>query len=247
MSSVAIMGAGGRIGRSLVSHLVSNGKQVLALDTDISSLQQDLNTSDNFLPFEVDLYEIPSLEGALRFGSDSFGSIDAAIYTAYPKSKGWGSRFEDLTAENLFEDSKHQIAAPILFAQSAVSLFREQGHGNLIFVSSIQGVSSPKFSHYEGTEMVSPVEYSMGKSAIISATRYLAKYLGNEGIRVNSLSPGGIADNQNEKFTNKYRSDTLSKGLLDPEDLLGAFDFLLSESSKYVNGQNLIVDDGWTL
>ena len=247
MSSVAIMGAGGRIGRALAKHLVSNGKQVLALDTEISGLQKDLKKSDYFLPIEVDLYDRQSLENSLRSGSDLFGSIDAAVYTAYPKSMGWGSRFGELTAENLFEDAKHQIAAPILFAQSVVSLFREQKHGNLVFVSSIQGVSSPRFDHYEGLDMFSPIEYSMGKSGIISATQYLAKYLGNVGIRVNSISPGGIADDQNEIFRQRYRKDTLTKGLLDPEDLLGAFDFLLSESSKFITGQNLIVDDGWTL
>lgn len=247
MSSVAIMGAGGRIGRALAKHLVSNGKQVLALDTDISGIQKDLKKSDYFLPIEVDLYDRQSLEDSLRSGSDLFGSIDAAVYTAYPKSKGWGSRFGELTAENLFEDSKHQIAAPILFAQSVVSLFREQKHGNLIFVSSIQGVSSPRFNHYEGLDMFSPIEYSMGKAGLISATKYLAKYLGQFGIRVNSISPGGILDQQPNLFQQRYRNDTLSKGLLDAEDLLGAFSFLLSESSKFVSGQNLIVDDGWSL
>lgn len=247
MSSVAIIGAGGRIGRALVRHLVSGGKHVLALDTDTSGIREDVKKSNFFLPLEVDLYDRQSLDDALRSGSDLFGSLDAAIYTAYPKSRGWGTKFGDLTAENLYEDSKHQIAAPILFAQSVVSLFREQRHGNLIFVSSIQGVSSPKFDHYEGLDMFSPIEYSMGKSGMISATKYLAKYLGNEGIRVNAISPGGISDNQNETFRRRYRKDTLSKGLLDPEDLLGTFDFLLSNSSQYITGQNLVVDDGWTL
>lgn len=241
------MGAGGRIGRALAKHLISNGKQVLALDTDISGIQEDLKRSRHFLPIEVDLYDRQALEDSLRSGSDLFGSIDAAVYTAYPKSKGWGSRFENLIAENLFEDSKHQIAAPILFAQSVITLFREQNYGNLIFVSSIQGVASPKFDHYEGLEMISPIEYSMGKAGLISATKYLAKYLGGDGIRVNSISPGGINDDQREIFKQRYRSETLTKGLLDPEDLLGAFDFLLSDSSKYMNGQNLIVDDGWVL
>ena len=83
-----------------------------------------------------------------------------------------------------------------MFSQSAVSLFKEQGYGNLIHLSSIQGVSSPKFHHYNGTKMVSPIEYSAIKSGIISITKYLAKYCGGNNIRVNCISPGGISDNQ---------------------------------------------------
>ena len=131
--------------------------------------------------------------------------------------------------------------------QKFAKTFIKQGYGNIINISSIMGVFSPKFEHYEGTSMVSPIEYSASKAAIISMTSYLAKYLSGKNIRVNSISPGGIKNNQDEVFLEKYKKSCLNKGMLDSEDLTGALIFLLSEKSKFINGQNIIVDDGWSL
>ena len=95
--------------------------------------------------------------------------------------------------------------------------------------------------------MVSPIEYTAIKAGIIAVTRYLAKYCKNQNIRVNCISPGGIMDKQPESFLRNYRSDCLNKGMLDADDLTGTLLYLLSDQSKYVNGQNIIVDDGWIL
>ena len=125
--------------------------------------------------------------------------------------------------------------------------FKNQGYGNLIHLSSIQGSSSPKFNHYEGTNMISPIEYSAMKAGIISLTKYLAKLYKKDNIRVNCISPGGIIDSQPVKFKNNYKKDCGSKGLLDADDLVGAMLYLISDDSKYMNGQNIIIDDGWSL
>ena len=75
----------------------------------------------------------------------------------------------------------------------------------------------------------------------------MAKYLKGTGIRVNSISPGGIFDDQPEEFVRAYNSLSMSKGMLDKTDILGTLLFLLSDSSQYITGQNIIVDDGFTL
>jgi NAD(P)-dependent dehydrogenase (short-subunit alcohol dehydrogenase family) len=95
--------------------------------------------------------------------------------------------------------------------------------------------------------MVSPIEYSAIKSGIIAITRYLAKYYKGTNIRVNCISPGGIIDNQPEIFLKRYLKSCTHKGMLNASDLSGTLIYLLSDFSKYVNGQNIIVDDGWTL
>jgi len=95
--------------------------------------------------------------------------------------------------------------------------------------------------------MTVPIEYATSKAGIISMTKYLAKLYGRKNIRVNCVSPGGVEDNQPILFKKKYRKSCLNKGLLSPKDLTGLIKFLLSEESKYVNGQNIIIDDGWTL
>ena len=92
-----------------------------------------------------------------------------------------------------------------------------------------------------------PIEYSMIKAAIIQMTKYLARRYPNQNLRFNCLSPGGILDNQNPQFLEKYKSYCSSKGMLNPEDLFGAVDFLLSDASRYFQGQNLTIDDGFSL
>ena len=75
----------------------------------------------------------------------------------------------------------------------------------------------------------------------------MAKYLKDDQIRVNCVSPGGIKNKQPHKFLKKYKDSCLSKGMLDASDIVGTLIFLLSNDSKYINGQNIIIDDGWSL
>ena len=69
----------------------------------------------------------------------------------------------------------------------------------------------------------------------------------NSDFRINSVSPGGIFDNQPEIFLSEYKKHTLGKGMLNVDDVSGAISFLLSEHSRYINGQNIVVDDGFSL
>ena len=108
-------------------------------------------------------------------------------------------------------------------------------------------MQAPKFEHYKNTKMISPVEYSAIKSGIISITKYLAKYYKKKGLRINCVSPGGIYSGQPKNFIKKYKNSCNSKGLLEGKDVSNLIKFLLSEDSKYITGQNLIIDDGWSL
>ena len=246
---VARSGGAGRIGSAFSMEVVENGGKVIIGDINGelgNRLVSDLGDK-NVLFFEGNLIEPKVLDLMMQKGIEKFGKIDAAIHCAYPVSEQWGTRFEDLEPEGLGKDLYNQLGGAILFSQQVINHFREQGHGNLVHISSIQGVYAPKFEHYDGTNMVSPIEYSAIKSGIISITRYLAKYCKNQNIRVNCISPGGILDKQPKSFLKKYKSSCQSKGMLDAGDIKGALIFLLSNQSKYVTGQNIIVDDGWSL
>jgi NAD(P)-dependent dehydrogenase (short-subunit alcohol dehydrogenase family) len=176
-----------------------------------------------------------------------FGSVDACINAAYPRTVSWGTPFEELEMEELQENLKLQLGGAIILSQRMMKHFVEQGHGNFIHLSSIMGVVAPKFENYVGTSMTSPIEYTAVKSGIISLTSWLAKYYKNKNIRVNCVSPGGILDQQPQSFLKKYRNSCTSKGMLDPTDVAGIVLFLLSDQSKYINGQNIVIDDGWSL
>ena len=92
-----------------------------------------------------------------------------------------------------------------------------------------------------------PVEYAAIKSGLIHLTKYMAKYFKGKNIRVNTISLGGIEDKQPESFLRAYKEFCLNKGMLNAKDISGTVLFLLSDLSEYVNGQNIVVDDGFTL
>lgn len=246
---VLITGAAGRIGSALAKAVVQNHGQVVLLDTAQEPLQRLASALpiDSVLPIVANAAVAAEVDASINRAAQTFGRLDAAVHCAYPRSEGWGTRFEDLKAEFLAEDLCTQLGGAILFSQQVIKRFARQGHGTLIHVSSIQGIAAPKFEHYEGTSMVSPIEYSAIKAGIIAVSRYLAKYCSNTGIRVNCVSPGGIYSNQPISFIKNYRQSCNQKGLLDSEDVTGAILFLLSDQARYVNGQNIVVDDGWSL
>jgi len=246
---VAITGGAGLIGSAFSRAIIQQGGKVIIGDVSRKNgvAMQDEFGSDKAVFVYVNTSSPNSIDEFVRKGVDYFGNIDAAVHCAYPRSSQWGARFEDLKPEGLAEDLFNQLGGAIMFSQRIVSHFRQQGHGNLVHIASIQGVAAPKFEHYEGTQMVSPIEYSAIKSGLISITRYLAKYCTGENIRVNCMSPGGILDNQPESFLEKYKADCTSKGMMNPDDLNGTLLYLLSDMSQIVNGQNIIVDDGWIL
>ena len=125
--------------------------------------------------------------------------------------------------------------------------FVTQGDGNIVNISNIQGVGAPAFETYEGTDMHSPVEYTVVKHGLLGMTKYVAKMFKKDNIRANAISPGGILDAQPERFLKQYRKRCGMKGMLNPSDLSGALIYLLSDASSCVNGQNVIVDDGFCL
>lgn len=246
---VMITGAAGLIGGSAARGVISEGGSVVLVDVNRSGLDALLvdMPEDRAIICPANAGQPEEADKCIAEAIGRFGKLDAAIHSAYPRSKGWGTAFEDLKQTYLTEDLSQHLGGALLFSQRVLRHFKQQGHGNLIHVASIQGVVAPKFEHYAGTTMVSPIEYSAIKAGLIAATRYLAKYYKGHNIRVNSISPGGILDNQPESFLAKYRESCNDKGMLDAEDVLGAIIFLVSDQSRFVTGQNLIVDDGWSL
>jgi NAD(P)-dependent dehydrogenase (short-subunit alcohol dehydrogenase family) len=95
--------------------------------------------------------------------------------------------------------------------------------------------------------MTMPVEYAAIKSALQHLSIYFMRYYKGTSVRFNCLSPGGILDKQPETFLHAYGEYSQSKGMLNAQDLVGTLVYLVSDLSEFVNGQNIIVDDGWSV
>ena len=250
--NILITGAAGRIGSSISRLLFSKNATLIINDINeikLNLLFEEFKNIDPNRIFKIkeDITDPKGIQNLLKKSLNKVKIINSAIHCAYPTSDQWGTSFENLEFENLSKDLSMQLGSAIIFSQSILKIFQIQKEGNLIHISSIQGVSAPKFDHYEGTEMYSPIEYSAIKSGIISITKWLAKYYRNQGIRVNCVSPGGILDNQPLIFIEKYRKSCNNIGMLSGENVADAVLFLISPAGIGINGQNIIVDDGWTL
>lgn len=246
---VIITGAAGKIGSALAYGILSQGGKVIFVDVDGEALKRNTASfaAESFLILVADASIPEEVDRCIEEGVKKFGHIDAAIHSAYPRSEGWGNRFENIQRKHLIEDLSSHLGGAIIFSQRIAEFFKKQQYGNLIHISSIMGVVMPKFENYAGTKMNSPLEYTAIKAAIIAMTKYLSKYYKGNHIRVNCISPGGIIDEQPVSFIEKYRSCCNDKGMLDPEDLMGVILFLLSTDSRYITGQNIVIDDGWSL
>lgn len=238
---VIVTGSNGRIGTQVLKDLIN--KKAIVISCDVK--KPKIKYLNNF--FKIDVTNQESTKKFLNFVKKKFNRIDALIHCAYPKTRDWGKSFEKLKYSSLSKNLSFQLGGTILLSQQIIKIFKKQNFGNLVLLSSIQGVVAPKFEHYKGTKMTSPIEYSAIKSGIISITKYLAKYVKKTKIRVNCISPGGILDNQPANFLKAYKKSCNSKGMLDPKDVSNTIIFLCSKESEYINGQNIIVDDGWSL
>ena len=237
---IIVTGSNGRIGNQVVKDLIKNKATVISCD-----LKKPKKKLNNF--FKLDVTNEKKTENFFKSIKKKYKKIDCLVHCAYPKTKDWGTNFEKLKYKSLSKNLSLQLGGSILLSKQIIKIFRRQNYGNLVLLSSIQGVSAPKFEHYKDTKMSSPIEYSAIKSGIISITKYLARLMRNTKVRVNCVSPGGILDKQPNKFLKAYRDSCNSKGMLSPSDISNTIIFLCSDQSEYIKGQNLIIDDGWTL
>jgi len=250
---VIVAGGAGLLGRKLVEAVMENGGVGIIADIDgtkgkevLESLKKKVKGGKADFT-ELDITSKTSINKMVEYLVEKYGKVDALVNSTYPKNKNYGNIFENVHYEDFYENVAISLGGLFLLSQQLAIVFKKQGHGNIVNIASIYGVIAPRFEIYEGSEMTMPVEYAAIKSASIHLTRYIAKYFKGCGIRANSISPGGVLNGQPAQFLKKYNSYGSSKGMLDAKDLKGTLVYLLSEDSQYVNGQNIIIDDGFTL
>lgn len=247
---IIIPGAGGRIGFELSRYLFEQGHKLILGEsnkTQLRLLKKFFKDSKKIATYQADLTKQKNIVNFIKFGLKKFKKIDCAVNCMYPKTNSWNQQIGKISEKKLGYFLTSNLGSTIIFSQEIIKVFMKFKKGKLLNISSIQGVYAPKFEHYEKLNMQSPIQYTAVKSSIIGLTRYLAKFYGKNNIYVNCLSPGGILDNQKKKFIKNYRKSCLTKGLLNAKDVCTTIEFLISKKSNYINGQNLIIDDGWGL
>ncbi|MGF1881050.1 oxidoreductase [Vibrio splendidus] len=245
-----VAGAGGLLGVKVVKQALEQGSQVIAADINLELMTEKL-VAQNIVIESADL-ELVSLdvtsESDVKNFFDTRSDITGAVNSTYPRNKAYGAHFFDVSLDSFNENLSLHLGSAFLFTQQCAAYFeKHKTHFSLVNISSIYGVVAPKFEIYDNTSMTMPVEYAAIKSAILHLNKYASAYVNDSRFRINSVSPGGIFDHQPSKFLEAYKSNTHGVGMLDVQEVVGSILFLLSTQSKFVTGQNIIVDDGFSL
>lgn len=249
---IVVTGGAGLLGRTFCTAIVEHGGQTVVADRDLDAAQRVAQAIAAQYPgaavaAALDITDKASVDTLIEDIHGRCGRIDAVVNNAYPRNSRYGRRMEEVEYADFCDNLGMHLGGYFLVMQRFAGYFQREGGGNIVNLSSIYGVVAPRFEVYEGTPMTMPVEYAAIKSGLLHLTRYFAQYLKGSNIRVNALSPGGILDRQPEAFLQRYRAHCADKGMLDPNDLAGSLVYLLSDLSRLVDGQNLVVDDGFSL
>lgn len=251
---IVVTGGSGLIGSHFVRAIADAGGQAVIADIDQcrgQALCEQLVSESSSRQVEfvhTDTTSARSVDELIETLLRQYGRVDGLVNNAYPRNNNYGRHLEDVTYEDFTENLGMHVGSYFLTTQRFLVPFRSSGRGGVVVnMGSVYGSIAPRFQIYAGTGMTMPVEYAAIKAAVIHLTRYLAQYVKGQGIRVNCISPGGIFDNQPDIFLDAYRAFAGDKGMLSANDLEGALLFLLSDCSRYINGQNIVVDDGWSL
>lgn len=235
---IVVTGGSGLLGNAFIKDLSNEGANVI---------NADINVKTDFAKgtCHLDITNPLMVEKAILDIYNYFGKIDGLVNNAYPRTEDWGKKFEDVTFDSWSKNVDMQMNSYFFCCQQVLKYMALQKSGCIVNIASIYGVLGNDFSVYEGTQMTSPAAYSAIKGGIINFSRFLSSYYGKSGIRVNTVSPGGIFDYQNPIFVENYNKKVPMGRMGNPDDIAPSVAFLLSDKAKYITGHNLIVDGGW--
>ena len=257
-----VTGALGLLGRHHCHALAEAGARVAVVDLDAERsrrLADDLRQAHG-RPMLGAAVDITSADALRRFRDqllESFGQIDVLVNNAAindmfenPQAAAEQSRFEHYPLELWQRSLDVNVTGTFLCSQILGAEMARRGRGSIINVASTYGMVAPDQSLYrrpDGTQsFFKSASYPTTKGAILAFTRFLAAYWGRAGVRVNSLSPGGVENAQDAYFVEQYAARTPLGRMAAPTDYKGALVFLASDASRYMTGANLVVDGGWT-
>jgi NAD(P)-dependent dehydrogenase (short-subunit alcohol dehydrogenase family) len=264
--SALVVGGRGFLGRRFCAALAEFGAKVYSADLPEPSLAAARDSSavasdQTVEQFNCDVTDPESVRQMVQQVSAAAEHIDVLVYSVTAKPKDFYVPFTECSLEGWQLVLRVELDGLFLVTQSVGKIMERAGAGSMIFLSSIYGIVGNDQHIYEGSnlnelylgdtsetkQVYSHPVYAAAKGAVISLTRFLAAYWGDNNIRVNCISPGGLAHpGENEEFLKRYSARVPLGRKAGLDDVSGAIVYLASDASSYVTGHNLVVDGGWT-
>ena len=253
-----ITGGAGILGQHFCRGVASAGASVAVVDVDVAkarTLASDIqhNIGVRAIGVHCDVSSPSSVVEMVDTVCHEFGQINLLHNNAASKSdnlEAFFAPFENYSLNEWRKIMAVNIDGMFLVAQAVGKKMIEQGTGgSIVQTASIYGVMAPdqriyEGSNYLGLQINTPAVYAASKAAVIGLSQYLATYWAKHGIRVNTLTPGGVESGQNDEFKQRYSARVPMGRMAVPTEMVGALLYLLSDASSYATGQNIIIDGG---
>ena len=258
---IVLTGGMGQLGRQFTRALVERGARVAIFDaacTDERGRARfgELERNPSVAFYNVDVTRRAAIERALDAVAAAWGTPHALINNAALDVPPNAPAEENGSYESYPERSWDRILEVNVkgvhhCCQIVGGVMAAAGRGSIVNISSIYGLLSPNQGLYEfrrrdGATFFKPVAYSVSKAAILNLTRYLATYWASRGVRVNTLTFGGVYNRQPEEFLKSYCAHVPMGRMAREDEYNGAVVFLVSDASSYMTGSNIVIDGGWT-
>jgi len=250
---IILTGAAGFLGSEFAEVLSESGANMVLADEkeqECKELADTLSEKYNTNPIGsfVDVTDKTSVNKMIELVVSKYSKIDALINNAVwnPKTKEFHAPFEKYSLEKWNEVISVNLTGVFLCSQAVGKQMVKQGHGTIVNISSIYGMVGADQRIYGKSGINSSVAYAASKGGVVNLTRYLAAYWEGKNVQVNTLTLGGVSNNQDKEFVKNYTYRTPLGRMANKCEYRGAILFLVSDASAYMTGANLVVDGGWT-
>ena len=254
-----VTGAGGTLGAVWIEALLDAGARVAALDLPGAPVSSAFRALSDAAPLEVQRFDCDitnrgSIESAAAAVAARLGPPTVLVNNAgvdQPPDAGANrSRIDDLSIEQFRRMIEVNLLGTFQMTQVFGAQMATQGNGSIINIGSLYASVSPDqrfYDHLPGDlPFLKSPAYGASKAAVVNMTKYFSTLWGRQGVRVNTLSPGGVLAGQDDRFRTKYSTRVPLGRMAQAEDLKGPLVFLASPASSYVTGHELRVDGGFT-
>jgi NAD(P)-dependent dehydrogenase (short-subunit alcohol dehydrogenase family) len=243
-----VTGGSGLYGRCIVEGLCEAEAKVIIASRNLEKCEETASfyREQGYKAYAYSL-DLASHESVISFTEkvwQDFGQVDILVNNSVLRPmKGYD---DDLSAwrKSLDVNATGLLDITRCFAEKMIP----QKRGSIINISSMYGLVGPDYTNYEGTDMgdlIAP-DYWFNKAGMINLTRYFAARLGPHNIRVNTVSPGGLFNNQPKLFLERYAKRVFLGRMANQDDVKGVVVFLASDASAYITGENIVMDGGYT-
>lgn len=242
---ILVTGGAGNYGRCIVEGLAEADGTVITASRNIENGQK---VAENFrkngldvIAMKLDQADHNSVMELKDLILKKFGRLDVFVNNAVIRPmKGYNG-----TIEQFDESMKVNATGMMDIVREMADLIEKSKGGSVINISSMMGMYGPILSNYEGTTMGDlPSDYFFHRAGLINLTRYFAQMFAGKNVRFNCISPGGLFNNQPERFVENYCKKTPLRRMANNDDIKGLVVLLASEAGAYINGENILMDGG---